>query len=275
MRQRAPNHRWTPEEKEIIRREYEQSRCSREEIAARLGVTTAAVAGQVARMGLQKRTDRRPWIPEEDETLRQLVEKKPMTVIARRMHRSVNSVTVRSKRLNLSRRQRDGWHTMREAEEILGMDHHWILKRIMDGRLKANRHLHEGNQENARRTMWRIEEKELRRFIRRFAHELNGRNVDLMQVVQILSGLIQPESEEGRKPGSGTEPNLASISMRTGNGQVAFGMEKENGASPGALIMLEESNYQGIWKATDRVEADELAELLLDRRQGGKERKSQ
>ena len=61
------NHRWTQEEREVVRREYRQTHKSRRELAAKLGVTEYAVAGQVSRMGLGKRTDRRPWTPEEDE----------------------------------------------------------------------------------------------------------------------------------------------------------------------------------------------------------------
>ena len=48
----APQHRWTDEEKEIVRRDYAHSRQSAKEIGARLGVTEFAVKGQVSMMGL-------------------------------------------------------------------------------------------------------------------------------------------------------------------------------------------------------------------------------
>ena len=183
------NHRWTEEEREVVRRDYRQTHKSRRELAAKLGVTEYAVAGQVSRMGLGKRTDRRPWTPEEDERLRELIPQKSATRIAKILHRSINAVTVRAKRLRESQRVRDGWYTKREVSEILGMDHKWVQRRIDAGRLKATWHHGRQPRQNGGGS-WHIEEKDLKRFIRRYPHELNGRNVDLVQVVGILAGIM-------------------------------------------------------------------------------------
>ena len=183
------NHRWTEEEREIVRQEYRNTHKSRRELAAKLGVTEYAVAAQVSRMGLGKRTDRRPWTPEEDELLRELIPRKSVPGIARTMGRSVNAVTVRAKRIQASRRVRDGWYTKREVCEILGMTHKWVQRRIESGRLKATWH-HERQPQQDGSGSWHIEEKDLKRFIRRYPEELNGRNVDLVQVVAILAGVM-------------------------------------------------------------------------------------
>jgi hypothetical protein len=185
---RTANHHWTDEEQEIVRRNYRQNCTSQRELANRLGVTVPQVAHQIARMGLGKRSNRRPWTPEENSLLLDLIEQKSTGQIAKSMRRTVNSVVVQAKRLNTSPRNRIGWYTMSELCEILGMDHHWVSRRIENGSLQATRQ-NGGTPEDDRGRMWRIEEKNLRQFIRRYPHELNGRNVDLVHLVNILTGL--------------------------------------------------------------------------------------
>ena len=199
---RKTNHGWTDEEREIVRRDYRQTVASRRELANRLGVTEPSVANQIAKMGLAKRSDRRPWTPEENSRLLDLIEKKSPVQIAKSMSRTMNAVVVQAKRLNASRGNRTGWYTMGEVCEILGMDHHWVRRRIENGSLQATRQnggTPEDNPEDNKGKTWRIEEKDLRKFIRRHPHELNGRNVDLVQLVNILSGL-EPLKAEGKAP---------------------------------------------------------------------------
>ena len=195
---RKTNHEWTDEEREIVRRDYRQTCASRRELANRLGVTEPSVAYQIAKMGLAKRSDRRPWTPEENSRLLDLIEKKSPVQIAKSMSRTMNAVVIQAKRLNASRRNRTGWYTMSEVCEILGMDHHWVGRRIENGSLQATRQ-NGGTPEDNPGRIWRIEEKDLRKFIRRHPHELNGRNVDLVQLVNILSGL-EPLKAEGKAP---------------------------------------------------------------------------
>ena len=195
---RKTNHRWTDEEREIIRRDCQQTSASRRELANRLGVTEPQVAHQIATMGLGKRSDRRPWTPEENSRLLDLIQQKSTGQIAKSMKRTVNAVVVQAKRLNASRRNRTGWYTMREVCEILEMDHHWVSRRIENGSLQATRQNGE-TPEDDRGRMWRIEEKNLRQFIRHHPHELNGRNVDLVHLVDILIGL-EPLKAKGKAP---------------------------------------------------------------------------
>ena len=193
---RKTNHRWTDEEREIIRRDYQQTSASRRELANRLGVTEPQVAHQIATMGLGKRSDRRPWTPEENSRLLDLIQQKSTGQIAKIMRRTVNAVVVQAKRLNASSRNRAGWYTMREVCEILGKDHHWVSRRIENSSLQATRQ-NGGTPEDDKGRIWRIEEKNLRQFIRRYPHELNGRNVDLVHLVNILVGL-EPLKVEGK-----------------------------------------------------------------------------
>ena len=82
---RKTNHQWTDEEREIVRRDYQQTVASRRELANRLGVTEPQVAHQIAKMGLGKRSDRRPWTPEENSRLLDLIQQKSTGQIAKIM----------------------------------------------------------------------------------------------------------------------------------------------------------------------------------------------
>lgn len=182
------NHRWTEEERQIVRRDYRGNRESVRSLAERLDVSFFGVRGQIAKMGISFRPDRRSWTPEEDEQLRELITRHSPGAIAKRMHRSINSVVVRSTRLGLSRRVRDGWYTKLEVCEILGVDHHWVQNRIDSGALRASYHNGHRPRKNGG-ACWHIAQKSLRQFIRRYPQELKGRNVDIILIVDILAGL--------------------------------------------------------------------------------------
>ena len=190
-----PPHRWTEEQIDVVRRDYEGTHASRRYIAAKLGLTESMVARKVYEMGLAKTSDRRPWTSQEDARLEELVPRMSLLQVARRMHRSLNSVTVRSNRLGISKRVRDGWYTKKDVCEILGKDHKWVGARIDNGSLKASWH-HGRPPCQKGQGAWHIAERDLKVFIRRYCHELNGRNVDLVQVVNVLCGL-QTLAEEG------------------------------------------------------------------------------
>lgn len=183
------NHKWTEEDREVVRRDYQHTMASAGEIATRLGVTFSAVRGQIASMGIAKRSDHQHWTPKEKERLRELIGEYCVRRIARILHRSINSVVVMAKRLGCSRRARDGWFTKMEVCEILGMGHRWVQRRIDSGALKATYH-HESRPSQQGSVSWHIEEKDLKEFIRKYPQELNGRNIDLVMIVDILVGLL-------------------------------------------------------------------------------------
>jgi len=185
---------WTDEERAIIRRDYKHSRASCQQLAEYLSretgdrITAFAVRGQVTSMGIAKSDDRHPWNPEEDAKLMELIPTFCPRVVARKMHRSINSVVVRSKRLNISRRVRNGWFTKKELMEILGHDHKWIQRRIDSGALKATYHYdHRPTQKGG--SAWHIAEADLKKFIKAYPEELVGCNIDIITIVNILSGV--------------------------------------------------------------------------------------
>ena len=184
-------HSWTDDERDIVRREYDGTNKTSHLIAARISymsgekITFYAVKGQVSRLGLAIDKSRR-WTSKEVELLTELITQYAPPYIARKLKRSVNSVVVKSKRLHCSRRVRDGWFTKREVCEILGVDHLKVQKWIDSGELKAGFHGELKPQKNGM-ACWHITTEALRDFILHHSVELTGRNVDLFQIVAILT----------------------------------------------------------------------------------------
>ena len=184
----SPKHKWTEEERAFVRVNYRHTHASRIELGKLLSVTEYAVAGQIAGMGIAKRTDRRPWTPDEDEQLADLIMRYSPRGVAIRMHRSLNSVVVRAKRLGFSRRARNDWFTKREVCELLGVDHKWVGTRIDRGILPAGPHNPDSFPRKGGSACWEIPSKDLRKFIIDNRQDLNGRNVDLITLVPLLVG---------------------------------------------------------------------------------------
>lgn len=194
------NHKWTDWERDIIRRYYSHTRKSRRFLASILGVTEYGVAGQISQMGIGKVTDRRPWTVKEDEQLDRLMGKYNPRKVAKLMHRSINSVVVRSKRLEISRRHRDGWYTKREVCEILARDHKWVQARIDRGALVASYH-YDSRPSQIGGSSWHIKAEDLADFIRKYPQDLIGGNIDIIQIVFLLSDVPDLKKVKGRRRG--------------------------------------------------------------------------
>jgi hypothetical protein len=179
-------HRWSEDDLEVVRRDYEGTRRSCEAIGAKLGVSSDAVYEQVQALGLAS-PQRMPWSREDIERLQELIHKYPLHRIAGMMGRSVNSVRKKTTKVKLRLRSRDGGYTLNEVCEILGVDHHWARARIDCGSLRAT--WQNGKKPaQAGSSPWRITEKDLKKFIITYSDELLGRNVDIQQIVWICAG---------------------------------------------------------------------------------------
>jgi len=182
---KAPKHYWTEEERGIVRRDYMGTNQSADRIAAKLGVTRYAVKGQAATMGiLQQKSP--PWNDKELEQLSRLIHTYSIPQIAKKLHRSTNAVKIKATRLKLGLRLRDDWFTKKEVCEILGVDHKKVQSWIDNGALVATWHTDRKPQQNGM-SMWHIEAKAPKNFLMNYSGELLGRNVDLQQIVWILT----------------------------------------------------------------------------------------
>jgi len=193
-------HKWTEEEREIVRRDYRGTKGSAEAIARRLGngITMVAVRAKAGRLGLggDRSLHRNGWSPEEKERLGQLITQYAPDTVAKMMGRGVGSVLAKAQRLGYSRRVRDEWFTLKEACEILGVSHGWLRQQIDARHLKASWHYGAEPSRGKGTTYWHITEEDLKAFIQRYPMELTGRNVDLFAIVDILAGVTAPFRNE-------------------------------------------------------------------------------
>ena len=138
-------------------------------------------------MGLRRSGNRAPWSPEEDEVLAKLIGRYPPSIMAHKMGRGLNSVTLRARRLHISRRDHVGWFSKLDIMHILGVDHHWVQHFIDSGQLKASWHFpgHKPGMTGA--SMWHIESADLRDFIKHHALDLQGRPVDVVGLIEVLA----------------------------------------------------------------------------------------
>lgn len=181
----ALKHRWTDEERAIVCRDYKGTNASAQTIANELGVTLFAVKGQCAKLGIQQQKSP-PWTPEELERLEELVHRYSVTEVAKKLHRSPNAVKIKATRLKLKLRLRDDWYTKKDVTEICGVDHKKAQRWIDQGVLKAS--WHNGHRPaKAGMAMWHIEARDLRQFIINYSGELLARNVDIQQIVWLLT----------------------------------------------------------------------------------------
>jgi len=188
--QSSKRHSWTEEEDLLLRRDIRPERAERVRLARRIGVTIYQLEFRAARLGLLKATDymKRFWAVAEDEYLRGKAGQLSPKKMAKHLGRSMNSVVMRLKRLGLSRRNRDGWYTKMDACAVLGKEHKWLQARIDSGALRATYHHGERPAAGGMR-QWHIEAKDLRSFIIGHCEELNGSNVDMVALVDLLVGL--------------------------------------------------------------------------------------
>jgi hypothetical protein len=104
-------------------------------------------------------------------------------------------VKVKAVRLKLNLRVRDGWYTKADVCEIVGEDHKKVQRWIDRGFLKATWHF-DRKPSKSGLSSWHIAEADLKDFLILYSHELMGRNVDIQQIVWILTGVEHLESKK-------------------------------------------------------------------------------
>jgi hypothetical protein len=175
-----PKYNWRPEYDAYLKAQYFGGLNRRFRVLNRMirltGLPRWYIKRQAARLGLTMHMDRKPWTRAELGILDDLVGRVSAATIAKRLHRPISSVTNKLKRLQISRRVRDGY-TMRDLELCLGEDHHkisaWIKNGWLQDRLQGTRR-HNGNGND----IHRIRETDILNFIRDHPQEINLGKVD-------------------------------------------------------------------------------------------------
>ncbi len=173
-------YNWRPEFDDYLKAHYFGGLNRRFRVLNRMirltGLPRWYIKRQAVRLGLTMHMDRRPWTRAELDVLDDLVGRVSAAKIAKRLHRPVSSVVNKLKRMQISRRVRDGY-TMRDLELCLGEDHHKIANWLQNGWLQdrlqgTRRHCGNGND------IHRIREQDILNFIRNHPQEINLGKVD-------------------------------------------------------------------------------------------------
>lgn len=204
MPQILPRINWTPEMDQVIWQNYESNRESVRKIAAILSNLTGSevreqqVISRIAIIGAgmtNEERGRKDWTPEEEERLAQLLETRSAADAARILGRGIISVKLKAKRLGVSLRSKYGWYSASDIADVLGIDIHRVVDWIDAGLLPG--YYHYGGDRSAKGARsWHIKESDFANFLRRYGHQLRGRNVDLSAVVDILVGRDTPRVEK-------------------------------------------------------------------------------
>ena len=203
---------WRPEYDAYLKAQYFGGLNRRFQVLNRLirltGLPRWYIKRQAARLGLTMHMDRKPWTRAELDVLENLVGTVSAATIAKRLHRPVSSVTNKLKRMQISRRVRNGY-TMRDLELCFGEDHHkiagWIKHGWLQDRLQGTRR-HDGNGND----IHRIREKDILNFVRNHPQEINLGKVDQMWFLDlVLLRGREARAEKSSRKASAAEDDLA------------------------------------------------------------------
>jgi DNA-binding CsgD family transcriptional regulator len=176
--------KYTEPELDIIRQYYDSSCVTnlfiKDVIKRQTGIDRSVVAiRHIARkLGLARHQQSR-WTDIEVTELLELVGKHTINEISRIIGRSRHAVSNKISDLKLSTKNREDWYTKKDIEYILGVNKDTITNWINLGKLKYYKHGENGQ-------VYHIKSKNLRDFILKYPMELTGRNVDLLQIINIL-----------------------------------------------------------------------------------------
>lgn len=184
---------WTPEELELVRREYDRSWATAERLATQLHRTPTAIKSKAIALRVTRaHRTRLAWSKADIEFLEEHYQQRSCQWIGAHLpdrHRSKDAVRGMAALLRLQLAGREGWYTMGDVAGMLGVDNSWVRRYIQSGALVATEHY--DGREGAPGTMgtrWHITTKDLRRFLSNPEHlgALTGRNVDLVALVDVL-----------------------------------------------------------------------------------------
>jgi hypothetical protein len=184
----AKKYVWTAEREQILRDRYDGTIKGRAaQIAAMLGWPTWVIKRRATELGLTYHVDSQPWTKEEVAFLREHVGSRLLPWIARKLQRSVTSVKMKCRHMELSLRYREGY-TLRELELCFGCDHRviegWVREEKLHTRRRGTDRAHDA---------WYVTDADLLRFITEHPLAFQLRKVDQFWFMDLVTngGLVR------------------------------------------------------------------------------------
>ena len=138
------------------------------------------------------------WTNDKIEKLGNWYYKYPVQVVSRRLGMSVSAIRSKAYCLGMKARCiREGWYTMGEICSILGMNHRTMVKYIKSGELKATFDRQPGETV---KPIYHITKQDAKKFIMEHLLMLTGRNIDLVNFVEIVAKNGVEYNAERTKP---------------------------------------------------------------------------
>jgi hypothetical protein len=185
--QKLRPRRWTNEERDYVRDNYRRCRSSVQSIAQHLNRTSTSVLSQIPKLAITNgRPNYKEWSEKELNTLHEYYGELPMWKLEDMFGRSASAIHNKAYKVGIKRCLRSDWYTVDDVRLICAVAQRTITGWIKNGQLLATS---EVNREFGNVRIHRISKEALRDFIRRYPTELQGRNVDMIQLVEILTGV--------------------------------------------------------------------------------------
>jgi hypothetical protein len=178
------HYKWTPEELEIVRLNYKGSKNSviiiQRLIKDKYGIdrTYKAIQQKAEGIGLAIKIFT-VWSEEEKEQLKSMVGEYSTDNIAKKLGRTISSVQNETYvlGLKLAHTNRSEWYTKEDLQHIFGVASESIEKWIQHGFI---------NYSKFNKYIYKFTVKQVRDFIMKYPMELTGRNIDLVQIIDII-----------------------------------------------------------------------------------------
>ncbi len=198
---------WTPERDQYLRQHYDGRIKGRaKEIGDRWGWPKWLINRRAALLGLSHAWPLRgrAWTKAEEAFLEEHAGSRTVQWMCKRLKRPMTSVVLKLKRLNISRRWREGY-TLRDLEDCFGIDHHGIDRWIRDGKLVGRRRGTDRQGPGGRANgvgqgpadPWVFTDADLIRFIREHPTAFRLDKVDQVWFMDLVigGGLLRPRKE--------------------------------------------------------------------------------
>ena len=174
---------WTPEHDTFIRKHYDARVLGRaRDIASHLGVPKWALNRRARDLGLSRIKDA-PWSPADVAYLETHYHRLATKQIAKNLGRTVTAVKLKAKRLGY-RKNGEGYNA-HSLSQALGVDPHWVIRRIREGKMSASTRSTERLPQQGGDS-YLITDQEVVRFIRKHTFEIDLRKVDRLWFLDLV-----------------------------------------------------------------------------------------
>lgn len=202
---KAKKYAWTPERDQLLRERYDGKVKGRAaSIGECLGWPAWVIKKRAQELGLAHPwpADRRNWTRQEERFLVNHAGSRHLHWLAAQLKRSETSVVLKLKRMQISRRWREGY-TLRDLELCFGCDHHaidrWIRKGWLQGHRRGTRRTGPGGRGHGPADAWYFTDDDLLSFVRAYPAEFRLDKVDQPWFLDLVLGGV---------PAAGKAPNL-------------------------------------------------------------------